>query len=648
MNGLPTSAPRDGASSPALYDITPNMVALVSSVRDKFGARYAREDLEAVYAEMMRQKKQKTTGYAFRKKELVWMLNCCGLDCTLQTPDRDLRAQIAQLPSRETLEAGLFAELYRIYTSFPSSGLYMERLVRRLGDPDLGGGSVRMAILKQFIRHTDYHTAAILRQVAGQDPAAYAAACAAVPQKARRQASAEYVLAHITEDIFSLLHQQDVQLSETDLARISLRSMLRTGALTQPQLDSLGASPDGRPFHLVLQQLLEQVEAGGLSAPQQREALRLTALARSRADALDPGIRRALRASDAQKKKDALDQLRREDAWQLLKLCDDLASGRFRTNGRTRTDLYLFAIAFGMTVNTGAPGSFCPDTDVEKNLFHDFYADNLVRYLSADYAASSGDYEAEPSGEGINYKNFAEVIYLYYLCRPGLSPRQKIKKANLMIRKCFAAAAQARPAPQAGTPFYTGAYRALFLDTICGLPEAELLPCILQNFRIETGLQGKARTAIASGQVAARQAYDRIAAELLECQPGSAVGGVRCAPDAAAGGVVNFGLDIDLSQAGASLPPDPRFRTVLQSMDRMLRIRLPDEGRVTRTRLIAAFYYLYLLRGSGEEMSLPELCEDFCAQIDPILEQARYQKISEKNLFDVFVLISLYRLENLI
>ena len=222
MNGLPTSAPRDGASSPALYDITPNMVALVSSVRDKFGARYAREDLEAVYAEMMRQKKQKTTGYAFRKKELVWMLNCCGLDCTLQTPDRDLRAQIAQLPSRETLEAGLFAELYRIYTSFPSSGLYMERLVRRLGDPDLGGGSVRMAILKQFIRHTDYHTAAILRQVAGQDPAAYAAACAAVPQKARRQASAEYVLAHITEDIFSLLHQQDVQLSETDLARISL------------------------------------------------------------------------------------------------------------------------------------------------------------------------------------------------------------------------------------------------------------------------------------------------------------------------------------------------------------------------------------------------------------------------------------------
>lgn len=43
--------------------------------------------------------------------------------------------------------------------------------------------------------------------------------------------------------------------------------------------------------------------------------------------------------------------------------------------------------------------------------------------------------EAEPSGYSINYKNFAEVIYLYYLNKEGLTPAEKLSHAENVIDK---------------------------------------------------------------------------------------------------------------------------------------------------------------------------------------------------------------------
>lgn len=85
-----------------------------------------------------------------------------------------------------------------------------------------------------------------------------------------------------------------------------------------------------------------------------------------------------------------------------LKLEDDLQSGNFRTNGRTRKDLYMFAFVFGMTSSFEKDDlEYDERTDIEKNLFQDYYTDNLLRHISDKYKKDSRRFDAEPSGAGI-------------------------------------------------------------------------------------------------------------------------------------------------------------------------------------------------------------------------------------------------------
>lgn len=72
------------------------------------------------------------------------------------------------------------------------------------------------------------------------------------------------------------------------------------------------------------------------------------------------------------------------------------------------------------------------------------------------------------------------------------------------------------------------------------------------------------------------------------------------------------------------------------------------EKPVTRTELLAAYFYYYSLSEQGVGMNMAEMFDDFYALVDPVLEQCRYQKLSEKNLFDMFLIFSLYRSINLV
>lgn len=77
-------------------------------------------------------------------------------------------------------------------------------------------------------------------------------------------------------------------------------------------------------------------------------------------------------------------QKKPEGKFGLLKVVDDLASGKFRTEGATKRSLYLFAMVYGMTYYSGKEdGSEIIDyrTDVESNLFRDYYANNLMRFI---------------------------------------------------------------------------------------------------------------------------------------------------------------------------------------------------------------------------------------------------------------------------
>ena len=123
----------------------------------------------------------------------------------------------------------------------------------------------------------------------------------------------------------------------------------------------------------------------------------------------------------------------------IIKLSDDLASGRVIREDGIKRGLYLFAIVYGMTYEPEASGiaargrgdvnvlpgtedALLKDSDIIKKLFYDCYTTNLLRYISrGDKAMTGTDPEdgkgEDPSGISVNYKNFAEIVYLYYIHR---------------------------------------------------------------------------------------------------------------------------------------------------------------------------------------------------------------------------------------
>ena len=117
----------------------------------------------------------------------------------------------------------------------------------------------------------------------------------------------------------------------------------------------------------------------------------------------------------------------------LLEIADSLANAEFSSQGKTREYLYIFAVAFDIrSVENGNPLRIC---DIEKNLFWDYYTDNIVNRLPL--VAGLGDSEdTSVDGYGINYKNFAEVTFLWCLEQPELTPKQRLEKAYEIIAYC--------------------------------------------------------------------------------------------------------------------------------------------------------------------------------------------------------------------
>ena len=72
--------------------------------------------------------------------------------------------------------------------------------------------------------------------------------------------------------------------------------------------------------------------------------------------------------------------------------------------------------------------------------------------------------------------------------------------------------------------------------------------------------------------------------------------------------------------------------------------RTRSDKRVTRSELIAIHlnYYISLLSDTDGLDTFPDVFEDYAATIDPYLEEARYQPLSEKNIFDMYVVTALY------
>lgn len=523
-------------------DITPNTVRLVEDLTGRFTGAYCRDDAWADYDRLIASTTAsgRSSAYNHRKLNLVQKLNACSVPCSMQTSPEDLRLLISRMPTREEMEARLYDALFEMYAQFPTAEDFMTRLVRRLADPDFREDPVRLAIVKQFYRHSNHGIQAVKKLVIARLEQEQ-------PQLDTAKLGREDIIRHMTEDIFHVL---DLEMSADDWER-----------------------------------------------------------------------------------------------YELIQLADDLATGKFRTYGKTKRFLYLFAMVFHMRAYASpSDPEYNPDIDVEKNLFRDYYHDNLLRYITEDYTSNASAYEREPSGEGINYKNFAEVIYLYYLSRPNLNPRQKITAAKQTIDSCTRRARKNHllRSPAEAPREYTEFYQHQFLSEVLALTPEELEDYICSSYVFPDTLDRQGPMMAESQHRSAALVYDRILAGVLE--------------HTSAQDLSQVNYDLDITLAMDNYDEDSPFTTLMTKLNEMLTIRWTDypvsgtdaESRISRTALLALYAWDFRQKGFAKGLALPQLLISFRAMVDPLLEEARFQPLSEKNILDMFTVVALYHQENYI
>ena len=391
-------------------------------------------------------------------------------------------------------------------------------------------------------------------------------------------------------------------------------------------------------------------------------------------------------------------QKKPEGKFGLLKVVDDLATGKFRAGGATKRSLYLFAMVYGMTyysgnIDNGEILDF--KTDIETNLFRDYYANNLMRFISKVYKGKLCEYELDPSGQGINYKNFAEMIYLYYIAK-DCSPQDKIKLSNEMIRRVQESQfkqGRVHTNDIGGTFFYRGIFQNksvenLFSEDILSLEETEFEKFICENYDCDTyaGSYETKRGVVDSKtgifqleteQNSAFREYQSIINDLIglgvaleNCNYGLWFTDVAAFRKKGYENICDRRVEIDRDKfeefmellfginsfMGYTVDEDVSLQNEAQEWTEPSKMKtkalyVSSANAVTRTSMIVAYYYYYNALheddGNDKWKSFEEVFNNFKKDIDLKLEAAFYQPLSGKNIFDVLVVFSSYAYLNI-
>ena len=369
---------------------------------------------------------------------------------------------------------------------------------------------------------------------------------------------------------------------------------------------------------------------------------------------IDDGVFDVLETADKAQKKP-------RGKYGILKLADDLAEGKFRVGGGTKHGLYLFAMVYNMTYSLNETATFNPYTDIEKNLFRDYYTNNLIRFITDTYSGKSREFEADPSGQGINYKNFAEIICLYFIVG-NYSPLEKIKLSSEMIDRVQISQRNAEKiSTQMETKFFK---QRLISDDIFNLSLASFEKFILQNYNCNTFADNHAIGVMQSesAQNTAFKNYRQILSaienfgvDLKNCNYGLWFADVSALDETVIAEII--GKDFDKHTCAEFLEllrgihkflggfitdsTGSERQAISEMKNKFLYVTTPNE--MTRTTLITAYYYLYnRIHEDDENKNFVEFFKSFKSGIDNFLDSADYQSLSTKNIFDLAVVFSSY------
>ena len=768
------------------FEYTLNMETIFQGKLSELKSYYCREDFELALADYDRAPKDAKN---FRMRDVSRLCNARGIDAENLIVDRSL---LASIPTRLAMQDELLQSFHDMYAQSPATTDFMERIVRRLA-PECSSDTVRVAILKKFVvgagdNFKRFNTNQIWewakKQLGKSEEITYknsseeekkALLLTKIDDSIFEHSSVEMTDADVLKLIMDRIgkYQDDdtlafegIELSENTIAILAEMVSEDNGTIREDAMKYLQILYD-RIVNSHIEADEEKVSEFVASLENDfRNQLKTikrvskTGKEGTAADLYKQAKKDAIKAKKAAAKKNDID-------FELVEMCNDLAAGNFRVNGKTKVYLYYFAFMFGMTVPLD--GRKCePERNIVKNLFQDFYNDNFLRLLSTDYTdpKNATAFEKEPTGEGINYKSFVEMIYIYFLCRDDLNMSQgeKIDKAEAIIDECVKRAKKEGQVTSQNVGVHTDVYRDLHVNVLLNKEVDEIADYILAHYQVYSpDNNGIARIMVASEENTASDFIEEIMEDLDGAYPDIELFDVRQKADMtkdikddiafkmdvifdwkvkelledkysddedflkvvsaiddrthisngrfnknerarmlmllhvltvhsserdslsmfklqsrleekgvvsvgnqisnAISGLIDLGFDVCRRKDGYYLGErdynDELLNGILKKvsgryysidntsellMTEAIICRLRFDKRVTRSELIAIHfnYYIALMSETEGLDTFPDVFEDYAATINPYLEEARYQPLSEKNIFDMYIVTALY------
>ena len=553
--------------------ITRRLDTTLNDLQEDFKGFYYEEDFHAAVDAL------NAAGFssdrASKLRDLFRMLDACGITYEKGRDNEYYNDLIenSALPGFESVEERMIRAMYASFENYPSPEDYMKRLVDRLcsSEDHWENDTLRLRILKQFIKYGDYLSGAVTGTVNGQGNLIL-----------KRPGGKNYIRKYVQDK----------------------------GCAVRSTVDVL--------------------------------------------DNIDDGVFDILSVA-------AKEQKKFYGKYGILKVADDLANGKFRVWGVTKRDLYIFAMVFGMTYYIGPENSMAfadRKTDISINLFRDYYTNNFVRFITDTYRGHLQEYELDPSGQGINYKNYAEMVYLYFISK-DMPAEEKIARSHEMIDRIRREMRGKGELTDLTPSSRTERLRALFRkdsdgtvhsEDILSMPEGEFEEFLKENYlcdvRTEAGDVNPMQ--LESGQNTAYEEFSEILGMIrdLDTDPEECRYGLWFAADVS-------GADA-LTDAKSSIEnvDEKKFTDLAELLigvnnyltkDKLLEDKSPDE--ITRSLIVAAYYYYYIESHMGDDAGIKgfaDIFTDFQYGVNMHLDRAHYQLFSGRNIYDVLLAFSAY------
>lgn len=346
----------------------------------------------------------------------------------------------------------------------------------------------------------------------------------------------------------------------------------------------------------------------------------------------------------------------RRDTYALLVLAQELAEGRFKNSGASKEPLYLLAIILGMHYYDIQDEKYCAEKDFVKNIFNDYYNDNLIRYITSYKNVNPSAYENEPLGLGVDYKNYAEAIFIYYMNKDNYTPLEKITKIYNLFNKIEAKNKDEKNSN--GKLLSTKSVKENFISRFLKLEEDELVNYLLSNYNIKFE-EGKSRFMISFDRNSVAECYNSIVEDMccsLNVSTKAYIEYINT-PTKDEKKIKNpkqeFKSILKTNEVDVDKLPyfDEDFKTLIKMTNKRLDLdksfslyKADEKTRISRTKLISAYYHYYCVDNFDNPLDLKftDVLKDFEEWLNDSLEQAGFCKLDYKNVFDMLVVFFAY------